>query len=66
MNHGIDSIRQVSRRAFEPCHEVEVRWPIERYWVAMEKVRHDYKKAICGELIRYQLGVDESMSNDIW
>lgn len=65
MNHRINSIRQVSRGAFEPCHEVEIRRPIERYWVAVEEVRHDHKKAISSKLIRYQLGVDEFMPNDI-
>lgn len=65
MNHRINSVRQVSGRAFEPCHEVEIRRPIERYWVAVEEVRHDYKEAIASKLIRYQLGVDKFMSNDI-
>jgi hypothetical protein len=31
----------------------------------MEQVRHDHEVAVCCQLIRNQLGIDESMSDDI-
>lgn len=65
MNHRVNSVRHMSGGPFKPCHEVEIRRPIERYWVAVEEVRHDYKEAIASKLIHDQLGVDKFMSNDI-
>ena len=48
-----------------PGAHIEVYRSIERNWVALEHIGHDDEIAIGGELVRDELGVDESVANDI-
>jgi hypothetical protein len=49
----------------QPGHQIKASGAIQQHWIAVEQVRHDDKVAICRQLIRDQLGINETMADHI-
>jgi hypothetical protein len=66
-HNGVNPRREVSRRTVQPVHDIKTRWPIciKRYWVSVEEIGSDDEIAISSKLIRDELHVDESVTDDI-
>jgi stage III sporulation protein SpoIIIAA len=55
----------MARGTLQPGHQIEASRAIQQHRIAVKQVRHDDKVAICCQLIRNQLGINEPMADYI-